>query len=372
MTSKSQTADRIDIAVIGAGVAGLTAALSLQTAGFSVTLFDKMPFPPENTSAIAGGMLAPFSESDVLPSAYILAGLKGIALWKGLLGDQHAACLHVCGSLVLASQTRPAEFGDFAEPFSHTSHSWLRLDAEAISRLEPDLARDQKDGIYLPDEAHLNPEKALAILFARFLAAGGHFHIREVRPEDLADQFDRIVDCRGYIGDLQPDLRAVQGEIVFIQQPEVCLSRPVRVIDHLTPFYIVPRGDGGFAIGATAIANADINDWRIRVSSALRLLAFATDLVPGLKQARITGMSSGLRSAYPNLLPEIRLRNDGRTIQINGLYRHGYLLSPVMAKCVVATVRGEFDEFLTLFSGKMNVPAVSLAEDKFAVLERRS
>lgn len=363
MTSKRQTSGSSGIAVIGAGVAGLTAALSLQMAGYAVTLFDKVPFPPENTSSIAGGMLAPFSESDVLPSSYVLAGLQGIELWKSLLGEEHAGCLHACGSLVLASRARPAEFHAFAELLAGSIHSWLRVDPQAIARLEPDIASDQPDGIFLPHEAHLNPEKALAAVLTRFLTLGGKFLIREARPEDLSEQFERVIDCRGYQDELEPDLIAVQGEIVFIHQPEVSLCRPIRVIDGQAPFYIVPRGEGRFAIGATAIVTRDTNDWRVRVSSAQSLLTFATDLVPGLKKARITGMSSGLRAAYTNLLPEIRLRNDDRTIQMNGLYRHGYLLSPVMAQCVVAMVRGEPGEFMSLFSGQMNIPEMNLAED---------
>ncbi len=363
MTWNMQSDGRVEIAVIGAGVAGLTAALSLQMAGYAVTLFDKVPFPPENTSSIAGGMLAPFSESDVLPSSYVLAGLKGIELWKGLLGERHAGCLHACGSLVLASRTRPAEFNAFAEPLKETVHSWHRVDAQAIARLEPALAPDQPDGIYLPCEAHLNPDKALAAVLTRFVGLGGNFLIREVCPEGLTDRFERVIDCRGYLEDLESDLMAVQGEIVFVHQPEVSLCRPVRVVDRQTPYYIVPRGEGRFAIGATAIITPDIIDWRVRVSSALSLLTFATDLVPGLKKARITGMSSGLRAAYANLLPEIRLRNDDQTIQINGLYRHGYLLSPVMAQCVVAMVRGEQGEFMSLFSGQLNIPEMHLAKD---------
>ena len=36
------------------------------------------------------------------------------------------------------------------------------------------------------------------------------------------------------------------------------------------------------------------------------------------------------RPAFPDNLP--RIRRDGRVISVNGLYRHGFLLSPALAR----------------------------------------
>lgn len=352
------------VAVVGAGVAGLVTALSLRIAGHMVTLFDRSPYPPENTSAIAGGMLAPLSESDILPSSYVLAGLRGIELWKDLLGEGHAACLHESGSLVLAGQNSIAEFEAFAAPLIQGPNAWLKLDAEAIARLEPDLAGHHTRGVFLPHEAYLTPDKAMQAIYSRFIALGGRFRLAETDPGTLIEEFDRVIDCRGYVRGLDADLHGVQGEIVTVHQPEVCLSRPVRVVGGPSPFYIVPRPGQEFAIGATAIVGADESDWRVRVTSALTLLSFAIEVLPGLNKARIVAMNSGFRAAYPSLLPEIRMRNAGRTIQINGLYRHGFLLSPVMAACVTAMLRDEPHEFMPLFTGKLNVPIIHLERDE--------
>lgn len=352
------------VAVIGAGVAGLVSALSLQIAGYKVTLLDRAPYPPENTSAIAGGMLAPLSESDILPSSYVLAGLRSIELWRDLLGEARTTCLHESGSLVLSSPDSFAEFETFVAPLTQGPNAWLRLDADAIAQLEPDLAGSHSQGVFLPHEAHLTPDKAMNALYRRFIHVGGRFLQSETDPEALIDRFDRVIDCRGYVPGLDIDLQAVQGEIITLHQPEVCISRPVRVLGGPSPFYIVPRPNHEFAVGATAIIGADETDWRVRVSSAMALLSFAAEILPGLRKARIVGMNSGFRAAYPSLLPEIRIRNTGRTIQINGLYRHGFLLSPVMAACVTSMLRDEPHEFMPLFTGKLNVPAVHLERDE--------
>jgi glycine oxidase len=353
----------MDIAVIGAGVTGLTTALSLQMAGHRVTLFDKHPFPTENTSAIAGGMLAPFSESEILPRLYVEAGLRGIDLWKQLLGEAYRDCLYENGSLVLGTDAHRPEFEAFAASLTDGPKTWSWLDREAIRQLEPDLAHPFDSGILLPGEAHLLPDRSLAVLFERFLQLEGKFRVRCAKPEELVLQYDRVIDCRGYVPGVDDDLFAVQGEIVVIHHADIRLCRPVRIIRPDTPFYIVPRPGGELAVGATAIAHADETEWRVRVSSAMTLLGFAIDMIPGLESARIVALHSGLRAAYPSLLPEIRSSHDGRIVHLNGLYRHGYLLSPVMAACVVRMMRGEEDIHANLFSGRLNVPPIRLDND---------
>lgn len=352
-----------DIAVIGAGVTGLTAALALQMAGYRVTLFDRHPFPTENTSAIAGGMLAPFSECELLPSDYVRAGLRGIELWKVLLGDAYPDCLFENGSLVVCAPEYATEFQSFANSLGDDTDAWQFVHADTIKTLEPHLAQSFDSGVLLPREAHLVPDKTLKALFEAFQRLDGKFRVRFADPAQLAREYDRVIDCRGFVPGIDQDLFAVQGEIVIVHCPQVQLQRPLRVIRPDTPFYIVPRPDDEFAIGATAIAHADETEWRVRVSSAMTLLKFATDIVPEFYAARIVALHSGLRAAYPSLLPEIRSEADGRILRLNGLFRHGYLLSPVMAACVVNLIRGEPDPHAKLFTGLLNVPPIRLAEE---------
>ena len=66
--------------------------------------------------------------------------------------------------------------------------------------------------------------------------------------------------------------------------------------------------------------------------SALDLLSAAYALDPAFAEAEIVMQGAGARPAFPDNLPRIILR--GRYIYVNGLYRHGFLLAPVLAELV--------------------------------------
>ena len=49
-------------------------------------------------------------------------------------------------------------------------------------------------------------------------------------------------------------------------------------------------------------------------------------------EAQIVELGAGVRPAFADNVPKIVVR--GRTIHVNGLYRHGFLLAPVLAELV--------------------------------------
>ena len=57
-----------------------------------------------------------------------------------------------------------------------------------------------------------------------------------------------------------------------------------------------------------------------------------------------------MRPAFPDNVPKIIVR--GRTVFVNGLYRHGFLLAPVLAELLAGYVeRGEKDERVFVIEG---------------------
>ena len=81
-------------------------------------------------------------------------------------------------------------------------------------------------------------------------------------------------------------------------------------------------------LGATVIERAD--DGPVTLRSALDLLAMAYALHPAFGEAELLEFSTGVRPAFPDNTPKIVLKD--RHIYINGLYRHGFLLGPILAE----------------------------------------
>jgi glycine oxidase len=108
------------------------------------------------------------------------------------------------------------------------------------------------------------------------------------------------------------------------------LSRPVRVLHPRVPVYVVPRPDGHYMIGATMIESDQPT--RITARSMLELLGAAYALHPAFGEAEILEIGTGVRPAFPDNLPRI-VRRSG-VLYVNGLYRHGFLLAPALARRV--------------------------------------
>ena len=318
------------VSVIGAGIAGAWQALLFAQAGHAVTLHERSDEAMMmSTSHWAGGMLAPYCESEVAEPIISRLGLRALELWRRELPDTPFN-----GSLVVA---HARERNDF-ERFAKLTSGHQRLDADGLAELEPSLQGRFRDGLFFADEGHVEPRRVLPKLHERIIAAGGTIKFNS-EPE-AGDIEGIVIDCRGLSArDVQPELRGVKGELILIETDEVELARPVRLIHPRWPLYVIPREDNLFMLGATSI---EAEDWGVSVRSALELLGAAYAVHPAFAEARIVEFGSGLRPAYPDNLPRISI--DKNRILVNGLYRHGFLIAPALAELTLAYVdRGQID-----------------------------
>jgi glycine oxidase len=274
-------------------------------------------------------MLAPWCEAEASEAVITRLGIRSLDLWR-----EYFPQTPFNGSLVVAHARDRNDFERFAK--LTTGHQ--RLDARALSELEPSLEGRFRDGLFYADEGHVEPRRVLPELHARIAAAGGRI---EFNSDTSANDIDGIViDCRGLAArDAQPELRGVKGEMIIVETSEVELSRPVRLIHPRWPLYVIPRGDNRFMLGATSI---EAEDSGVSVRSALELLGAAYAVHPAFAEARIVEFGSGLRPAFPDNLPRIAI--DKEKIAVNGLYRHGFLLAPALAELTLGYVqRGVID-----------------------------
>ena len=308
------------VTVIGAGVVGLVTATILAERGADVTIVDRGPGPGATAcSWFAGGMLAPWCEAESAEPAVVALGQEALSFWP-----RHYLDTATRGTIVIAPPRDIADLDRFAR--RTRGHRWV--DDTELAALEPDLAGRFRRGLYFHAEAHLDPRRAITALAAALRRDGIGVAYETTLDPGEADG-DHVLDCRGFAAasDL-PDLRGVKGEMLVLRTREVSLSRPVRLLHPRFPLYIVPRRDGLFMVGATAIESADRQ--RVSVRSVMELLGAAYALHPAFGDAEVVELGTDVRPAFPDNMPA--LRRSGRVMRLNGFYRHGFLLSPAMAR----------------------------------------
>ena len=302
--------------VIGAGVAGLAVASELVSRGTRVEVFDPGGPPgPHGCSWWAGGMLAPWCEFENAEEPVLRLGQQAIEWWNERTRVERRGTLVVANARDLPDLRR----------FARRTHGFTNVDQVKVAELEPDL-HDFRNGLYFIEEAHVDPRQALLDLYRDLNDKGVIFH-KKIAPARL----ENAIDCRGlHAREFLHDLRGVKGEMLVVRCTDVALTRPVRLLHPRMPLYIVPRGDGVYMLGATMIESEDSS--RVTARSMLELLSAAYALNPAFGEAEVLEIGVDLRPAFPDNLP--RIRRLGRTIHANGLYRHGYLLAPALARGV--------------------------------------
>jgi glycine oxidase len=101
------------------------------------------------------------------------------------------------------------------------------------------------------------------------------------------------------------------------------------------PIYIAPKKDHIYVIGATEIESEDQS--AISVRSTLELLSAAYTIHSGFAEARMLEANAQCRPTLANNSPAIQYLND-QTLQINGLYRHGYLIAPAIVDATLELI----------------------------------
>ncbi|HZT48422.1 MAG TPA: FAD-dependent oxidoreductase [Hyphomicrobiaceae bacterium] len=314
--------DTRSITIVGAGIVGLWQALMLARRGFEVRLVERSHAPfATAASALAGAMLAPYCEAEAAEPVVRELGLRSLAMWRATFPGVTAK-----GTLVVAGTRDRAELVRFAR----MTDGFDKLDAEALHALEPGLEARFAAGLFYAEEAHMVPAEAMAFILDAARAAGVEATFGTPWSGEGGDG-GTVIDCRGMAarGEL-PGLRGVRGERVVVETREVKLERPVRLLHPRHPLYVVPWTGGRYMIGATVIESDDESPMTVR--SALELLGSAYALHPAFAEAQVVELAAGVRPAFADNVPKIVVRD--RTIYVNGLYRHGFLMSPVLGELV--------------------------------------
>ncbi|MEM8593277.1 MAG: glycine oxidase ThiO [Pseudomonadota bacterium] len=340
------------IAISGAGLIGRLLAWQALNHGLSVDLYDHdTPEAQQSAAWVAAAMLAPISESVKAPDVLAM-GNDSLQRWPALLAKltqatQQPINYYRSGTMVVAHTPDHAYLTQFTAHLranSDTQYAFSELDAATLAQTAPTLAEQFSSAVHIPSEACIDNRQLLTALR---IALDAHpnltwhteTHVDSVQPHRIAfthrqhdtvqhATYDTVVDCRGFGAETQqPDLRGVRGEIIWVHAPDVALEHAVRLMHPRYQLYIAPHANNVFACGATDIESNHTK--RITVRSSLELLSALFSVSSQFAEAEIIGSYARIRPAYPDNLP--RIQHQPGLMSVNGLYRHGYLLAPVVA-----------------------------------------
>lgn len=349
MTSHALIPAPARLAILGGGLLGRLLALALSGKGYSIDLYDRGGPEAEHAAAhVAAAMLAPLAESAVTEHGVVRMGQYGLTRWPQLIAQlADPVFVQQAGTMVVWHRQDATEAQRFRGILERTQAAipelplLQALDRTTLHALEPALAQHFQQGYYLPGEGQLDNRQLLAALVPALQARDVRLHWHT--PRDVNDfapgeagQPDWLIDTRGLGAKPQwSTLRGVRGEVVRVHAPEVSLSRPTRLMHPRYPIYIAPKQNHLFVIGATEIESDDMSPASVR--SAMELLSAAYTVHSGFAEARILEISVQCRPALPDNLPAIR-QTQPRVLEVNGLYRHGFMISPAVLDCAMQVV----------------------------------
>ncbi len=347
--------------VLGAGLMGRLLACALAQAGHRVTLYDAgNPDGDQSAARVAAAMLAPLAESVITAPSVVRMGAYSLKRWPQLIDQLPAPVFfQQDGTLIVWHRQDAAEAARIARQITANQQAIdglakaQTLNATQIGQLEPALGHRFAQGLYLPGEGQLDNRALLHALCEQLKTLKVQMHWNSPRqPTEfeaaLQGDLQWLFDCRGLGARPQMTaLRGVRGEVIRLLAPEVNLTRPVRLIHPRYPLYIAPKPGHVYVVGATEIESDDLSPASVR--STLELLSAAYSVHSGFAEARILEINTQCRPALPDNLPSIR-RAAMRSFQINGLYRHGFLIAPALLDVVMQLVKTGDSELAQAFS----------------------
>ncbi|WP_028357756.1 FAD-dependent oxidoreductase [Brackiella oedipodis] len=346
------------IAIAGAGLSGRLLAFILSHQ-HEVSVFDPATDSQQHLAAgwTAAGMLSPLAELESSNLDVYRLGQRSIQLWSQLqafllqqnqqqLDDSNNLELKLNGSLMVAHR---GDEGAADRLISLLSHKAPKDDLptpitiEQLKQLEADI-HGPAHAWLLQKEGQINTVRAMSVLQRQ--ASNVHWHwgqtVTQLKPhrirldDNSEHEFDWVFDCRGVgarrFKSANPhslscqNVRGVRGEVLWLQTSEVKLQRPIRLLHPRYRVYIVHRAPDLLVVGASELESEDRSP--ISVRTCVELLTAAHSVLPGIAEARIIHTETNLRPALVDNLP--RIENETGLTRINGLFRHGWLISPAL------------------------------------------
>jgi glycine oxidase len=330
---------RFDIAVLGGGLLGRSLAWRASRAGARVVLYEAGSHQGENSAAwVAAGMIAPTTEAIDVDAEIASMGNQSLSLWPRWLAELPVPVFYRDnGTLLLWHREGAGEAVRAQRKVASQQLPIKQIDGARTVELEPALGTRFPEALYVPNEAQVDNRAFLKAVSIALAESGVECHWKSFVEDRAPLDAGFVVDCRGMGAKRDwAKLRGVRGEIVRLHAPEIELRHMLRLLHPRFPVYIVPRTDGNLVVGATSIESDDRSPASVR--GVVELLTSAYSMLPALAEARILECNTQVRPAFPDNLPSFQFDKERKVLRINGLYRHGFLLTPTIVEEALAVL----------------------------------
>jgi glycine oxidase len=298
-----------DVAIVGAGIIGLSIALELQHRGARVKVLDR-GVAAGHASTAAAGMLA--AEDPHNPAALLPLSRYSLALYPGYL-------------------QRIERISGLTVPFQ-TETTWQYAGDGSRHRLA---------------ERSVDPRQLAEALLAAVWAT--EIELREGEDGSCEGAWESVIAGGAWSGGMKTagcllPVAPRKGQMLRVHVPA---GLDLTEVHRSERVYVVPRRLGPQA--GTALIGATVEDAGFDVSThaedLARLRAWGAELVPELGSATEAPMAeawAGLRPMTPDQLPMLG-RSNGSMIA-TGHFRNGILLAPATAQAIADLMEGKKPE----------------------------
>lgn len=370
------------IAVIGAGIIGLSCALELADRGLAVSLYDKN-VPPRGASWAAAGMLAPAFEAAVEPGTHPRlfelcdASARMWPDWaQRLEAETGQSSGFVAGpSLAVARTPEQAAFLDAVRNCLSNHSLAPQACLPRLSEIEPAASPDARAALLLPSDGHADNRATLDALMIR---AQAHPNLSLVPGEAALRMSSTGLDHAGHDATLIAS-GWQSGQVQVDRGGEkVALTALDPIFDQITAFggqmlavapvahgprltlrcghvYIVPKTDR-IIIGATTEPGRALT--KTEPDAIADLHRQAAEICPALADAPVLESWAGIRPGTRDHAPILGETSVSNLFVATGHYRNGILLAPITAKIMADLIAdGRHSDLAAAFA-----PAARFAE----------
>ncbi len=368
------SATRADVAVIGGGLHGCSAALHLALRGQSVTVIEPY-YPGRFASGVnAGGVRRLGRHHAEIPLAE-----ASLEIWNGIASLVDDDCdFHACGQLKIAEsdadmeklEARAKEVRELG--YDHEQP----IGREKLRRIVPDVHPRAVGGLWCEGDGAADPMRTTQAFYAKAKSLGVHFRFGEkvtglmfragtwhIDTDKGTVESTKVLNCAGAWGDV---IAAMMGDTVEMQTHALTMMVTERVKPFLTPvcglasrkLSFKQTSAGTLLIGGAHLGYAE-RDSGVAEPDPVKMgisAATVSDAFPLVRNVRVARCWAGLEGVTPDGIPVIGPSAAAdNAFHAFGFSAHGFQLGPVVGRVMAELI----------VDGQSNMPLSAFAADRF-------